>query len=352
MNEKLIVWVNTFREKMMGKYPVSFAGILVLFIVFKLFSYALSPTEMDDPTYQKLFNEHYRVFSLNLPANASFADEKVPLEILDVRERFDRELMVNTYWQSNTLLFHKRANRFFPIIEPILKKYGIPDDFKYLAVIESGLDNVVSPMGATGFWQLMKASATEYGLEVNDKVDERYNLKKSTEAACRYLRDAHTTFGSWTMAAASYNIGKNGLYKQLTRQKVNNYYDLLLNAETARYIYRIISVKEILNNSVKYGYTIRKSDLYPPIPTKAILVDSTITDIAEFAKARGLNYKILKIVNPWLRDNVLPNKNKKTYFIEIPTGELTDLRPIDQSEFVAPLPNPSLPAISDTLAAE
>ncbi len=347
-----MLWKNVLKQKLSGKLPISFAGILVLFLTIKLFNFAFSGDEMDNPAFQKMFNDHYKIFSLNLPSNATFATEKVPLEIMDVRERLDRELMVNTYWQSNTLLFHKRANRYFPIIEPILKKYGIPDDFKYLAVIESGLENVTSPAGAVGFWQLMRGSALEHGLEINDKIDERYNLKRSTEAACKYLKDAYNTFGSWTLAAASYNVGKNGLFKQLERQKVNNYYDLLLNSETARYLYRIVAVKEILNNSTKYGYVYRKSDLYPPIPTTSVKIDSTIEDLASFAKQQGINYKILKIVNPWLRDNQLPNKNKKTYYIEIPTGELTDLRPIDQTEFVGPAPSPTAAPISDTTAIE
>ncbi|MES2628972.1 MAG: lytic transglycosylase domain-containing protein [Bacteroidota bacterium] len=352
MNENLILWKNQLKQKLSGKLPVSFAVILGLFLTIKLFNFAFSGNEMDDPQFQKMFNDHYKIFSLNLPSNASFATEKVPLEILDVRERLDRELLVNTYWQSNTLLFHKRANRYFPVIEPILKRYGVPDDFKYLAVIESGLDNVTSPAGAVGFWQLMKGSAMEHGLEINEKIDERYNLKKSTEAACKYLKDAYATFGSWTMAAASYNVGKNGLFKQLQRQKVNNYYDLLLNAETARYIYRIVAVKEILNNSSRYGYIYRKSDLYPPISTKSIPVDSTIEDLAVFAKAQGINYKILKLVNPWLRDAQLPNKNKKTYYLEIPTGELPDLRPLDQTEFTGPAPSPTSAPISDTTTTE
>lgn len=349
MNEKIILWKNVLKQKLSGKVPMSFAGILLLFLTIKLFNFAFSGSEMDDPAFQKMFNDHYKIFSLNLPSNASFANEKVPLEIMDVRERLDRELMVNTYWQSNTLLFHKRANRYFPVIVPILKKYGVPEDFKYLAVIESGLENVTSPAGAVGFWQLMKGSAMEQGLEVNDKIDERYNLKKSTEAACRYLKEAHDTFGSWTMAAASYNIGKSGLYKQLDRQKVNNYYDLLLNSETGRYIYRILAVKEILNNSTKYGYHYRKSDLYPPISTNSIQVDSTIEDLAAFARDHKINYKILKLVNPWLRDAQLPNKNRKVYYIEIPTGDLPDLRPLDQSEFIPPAPPvQASPPISDT----
>lgn len=353
MQEKLILWKNVVKRKLSGKLSISFCMIVILFLGIKVFNYALDEHDMDDPSYQKMFNEHYKIFSLNLPTNASFATEKVPLEIIDVREKLDRELTVNTYWQSNTLLFHKRANRYFPVIEPILRKYGIPEDFKYLAVIESGLENVVSSAGAAGFWQLMRPSALELGLEINEKVDERYNLKKATEAACRYLKDAHDTFGSWTMAAASYNVGKGGLIKQLDRQKVNNYYDLLLNSETGRYVYRILAVKEILNNSTKYGYHYRKSDLYPPISTRQVTVDTAVTDLTAFAKAHGINYKILKMVNPWLRDSQLPNKNKKVYNIEIPIGDIKDLRPIDQSEFVPPVaPVVAQPPISDTTAAE
>ncbi|WP_276977188.1 lytic transglycosylase domain-containing protein, partial [Flavobacterium filum] len=225
----------------------------------------------------------------SLPSAIDFAGEKTPLHVADVRERFDREMIINTNLHSTTTLILKRANRTFPIIEPILKKYDIPDDFKYLAVIESGLANVVSPSGARGVWQFMPETAKEKGMEVNDFVDERYHLEKSTEAACKYLIDAKNKFGSWTLAAAAYNGGMGGINKQITNQQVNDYYDLLLTEETSRYVFRILALKEIMKNPVKYGFDLPKESLYHPIEVKKITVDSTITDLASFAKTQGIN---------------------------------------------------------------
>lgn len=257
--------------------------------------------------------------AMYFPTAADFAGETAPLQIVDVKERLDRELLINANLHSTTTLILKRANRAFPVIEPILAKYGIPDDFKYLAVIESGLVNAVSSAGARGIWQFMPETAKEKGMEVNDFVDERYHLEKSTEAACKYLLAAKNKFGSWTMAAASYNGGMNGVNKKIEEQQVTNYYDLALTEETSRYVFRILALKEIMKNPAKYGFNIYPTDLYSPIPTKKIEVDSTITDLASFAKTQGINYKILKIHNPWLRDKKLVNPSKKKYEIEIPT---------------------------------
>jgi len=254
------------------------------------------------------------------PAVVDFAGEKAPLNIADVRERFDRELLVNANLHSSTILIIKRANRAFPIIEPILKQYGVPDDFKYLAVIESALINAVSSSGAKGVWQFMPDTAKEKGMEVNDIVDERYHLQKSTEAACKYLVAAKQKFGNWTLAAASYNGGMNGVNTKITEQKVSDYYDLALTDETSRYVFRILALKEIMQHPNLYGFDVSKDELYENIPTKIIEVDSTITDLASFAKAQGINYKILKIHNPWLRDKKLVNTTKKKYLIEIPTS--------------------------------
>ncbi|MEK8180916.1 lytic transglycosylase domain-containing protein [Flavobacterium buctense] len=256
--------------------------------------------------------------AMYFPTEVDFAGEKAPLQITDVRERLDRELLINANLDATTALIIKRANRAFPIIEPILAKYGVPDDFKYLAVIESGLVNAVSSAGARGVWQFMPETAKEKGMEVNDIVDERYHLEKSTEAACRYLLSAKDKFGSWTLAAASYNGGMNGITKKIDEQKVSNYYDLALTEETSRYVFRILALKEIMKQPAKYGFSIFSSDLYAPIPTKKIEVDSTINDLTGFAKSQGINYKILKIHNPWLRDKKLVNPNKKRYEIEIP----------------------------------
>lgn len=258
--------------------------------------------------------------AMYFPPSVDFAGEKTPLNIYDVRERFDRELLVNANLHSSTILIMKRANRAFPIIEPILAKYNVPDDFKYLAVIESALTNAVSPSGAKGFWQFLPDTAREKGLEVNDIVDERYHLEKSTEAACKYLLSAKEKFGSWTLAAASYNGGMNGVGKKIDEQMVGNYYDLLLTDETSRYVFRILALKEIMQNPSQYGFDISKQDLYENLPTKKVEVDSSITDLAQFAKTQGVNYKILKLHNPWLRDKKLENKNKKKYVLEIPTA--------------------------------
>lgn len=256
---------------------------------------------------------------VGLPTQIDFAGEAAPLTIVDVRERLDREMVINTNMHSSTTLIIKRASRAFPVIEPILKKYGVPDDFKYLAVIESGLVNAVSPAGARGVWQFMPETAKEKGMEVNDFVDERYHLEKSTEAACRYLLEAKNKFGNWTLAAASYNGGMFGINRQLESQQVSDYYDVLLTEETSRYVFRILALKEIMQNPVKYGFDIPKEQLYFPIEIRKIEIDTPITNLSSFAKEIGINYKILKLHNPWLRDKKLENMSNKKYVFEIPT---------------------------------
>ena len=252
------------------------------------------------------------------PTEVDFAGENMPLELPDVRERFDRELLVNANLHASTILIIKRANRAFKIIEPILEKNGVPNDFKYLAVIESSLINAVSPAGAKGVWQFMPATAKEIGMEVNDCVDERYHLEKSTEAACKFLLAAKAKFGSWTLVAASYNGGITGVNRQIDLQKVANYYDLLLNDETSRYVFRILALKEIMKAPEKFGFEITKQDLYELYPTRKIEIDTTINNLADFAIRQGVNYKILKLYNPWLRDIKLENKIRKKYLIELP----------------------------------
>ena len=267
---------------------------------------------------EQLAPQILRVEALDIPNVMSFAGEKVPLQDTDVRERLDREIHVNTYWHSNMLLMIKKANRFFSEIEPLLKKYNLPDDFKYLAVAESGLDNVTSHAGASGFWQFMKATGKEYGLEINSYVDERYNLELATKVAAQYLINSKELFGSWTNAAAAYNAGNAGITKQMKRQDATDYYSLLLNSETGRYVFRILAFKEILSNPEKYGFYVDQQDLYQAIPTKTIIIDTPVEDFAKFAKQQGINYKILKIHNPWLRDTYLKNASGKAYSIKIP----------------------------------
>lgn len=282
-----------------------------------LFIYALQDAPTDEIFEKKLIND-YNVYALPIPDNLEFAGEKLPLQEPDIYERMDRELLVNTYWQSNGFLMFKRAQKYFPVIEPILKKHGVPDDFKYLALIESGLSNVVSPAGATGFWQIMKTTGREYGLEVNSNVDERYNLEMATEVACEYLKNSKEKLGSWTLAAAAYNAGMSGISRRLGEQEVETYYDLLLGEETGRYLFRIVAVKEILSNPLRYGFNFRDKDLYSMVPTYQVDVDTAVTDFAKFAKEFGINYKILKLHNPWLREPHLNNNSRKLYHIEIP----------------------------------
>jgi len=272
---------------------------------------------------------HYKIFSVPLPDALDFAEEAVPLQDIDIRERLDKEFIVNTYWHSQTFLFHKRAHRWFPMIEEILSENGIPEDFKYLALIESGLDNVVSPAGASGFWQFMKATGKSYGLEINKYVDERYNIKKATKAATAYLKNAYKKFNSWTLAAASYNMGMGGVSNRLKEQRTNNYYDLLLNKETSRYVFRILAVKHILTHSKDFGFNLLESDLYPQYKTKTVIVDTTLNNLVTFAESLNTNYKILKTLNPWLRDKILPNASRKKYEILIP-AENEQLKPIEQ----------------------
>lgn len=307
-------------------YRVLGTAFLVLFVMFglEIFTFSSDDHKSEDQNYQSKFNEDYRIYSLTIPEDLSFCGEDVPVHDQDVYERLDRELLVNTYWQSNSLLYHKRASKWFPVIEPILKKNGVPDDFKYLALVESGLMNVVSPAGATGFWQLMKTTGKEFGLEVNDVVDERYDVEKSTEAACKYLKDAHDRYGNWTLAAASYNMGMNGVERQLDRQKVKNYYDLLLNDETSRYVFRILAAKEIHEHPTKYGFHYRLKDLYMPQETYSVTVDTSVSDLAKFASDKGINYKILKIFNPWMRQSYLTNKSGKRYLVKLPKSGYHD----------------------------
>ncbi len=293
------------------------ASIMIIVVIFNLFSYSYTRFD-DDLEYKKNVENNYGVYAFPTPDSLYFADEKVPLENFDVRESLDLEILKVAYWHSEMFLYLKRANRVFPVVEPILKKNGIPDDFKYLMVAESGLVNVVSPAKAEGYWQFMSSTAKAYDLEVNKEVDERYHLKKSTEAACKYLKKRYKKFGSWSMVAAAYNAGDGGVKRYTDYQKVNDYYDLAMFTETGRYMYRTLAFKLIMQNPSKYGFNYRKKDLYPQIPVFEVEVDSSITDMIAFSKKYNINYKILKIFNPWLRAHRLTNKTRKKYIIDIP----------------------------------
>ena len=271
-----------------------------------------------DENQDSLFPQDYKIISPKIPNNVTVFGEGVPLDNFEVYERVDREILVNTYWHSATILAIKRAARWFPIIEPILKQNNIPDDFKYLAVVESNLENVVSPAGATGYWQFIKSAAKQYGLEVTDEVDERYDVIKSTEAACKYLNTAYQMFGNWTMSASSYNAGLSGIDKWSGLQKTTNYWNLVLGSETSRYVSRIIAIKLIMENPSAYGYDLKEEDLYKPLKFKEVELNASVEDFAEYASILGVNYKTLKLYNPWLRDTKLKIKSGVTYKIKVP----------------------------------
>jgi hypothetical protein len=314
-----------------------FIFALVAFAAFEGFYYSRNlDKSASDVDYQKAFLHSNKIFSLVLPDKAEFASEEAPLGLYYVREGLDRELMVNTYWHSSTLLMLKKSNRYFHIIIPILKKHKIPEDFKYLALIESGLTNVKSPAGAAGFWQIIPGTAKNFGLEISEQVDERYHVEKATEAACKLLRGSYNKFGSWTLAAAAYNVGEGRIAKELERQNASSYYDLYLPEETMRYLFRIIALKLLYEHPTEYGYFIRKKDLYPPIPTYTITVDSSITNLPVFAKTIKINYRLLKEFNPWLRSDKLIISGKKNYIITLPKKGFEDfdnlLAEIDNAE--------------------
>ena len=274
-------------------------------------------TELDRNRINEDYS-NYKIYSVPIPNSLTFSGETVNLNENDLIQRFDKEILVNTYWQSNTLQLIKRSRKFFKIIEPILKKEGVPDDFKYLAVVESGLENLRSPKGAKGIWQIMRGTGRELGLEINNNVDERYNLELSTIAACRYIKKAKNKFGTWTLAAAAYNRGMSGINRALKKQNVKSYYDLLLGNETKRYVFRIHALKLILNNPNNYGFFIEDSQYYKDDHFEVMNVDYPIKNLSEFAKKNGINYKTLKIFNPWLIQNHLNNRSKKKYKIKIP----------------------------------
>jgi len=265
------------------------------------------------------FPQGYKIVSPEIPNYLEFAGERIPTENFEVFERMDREFISNTYFHSATILALKRATRWFPVIEPILKKNNIPDDFKYLCVAESNMENVVSPAGATGFWQFMKEAGEKYGLEINSLVDERYDVWKSTEAACKYLKDSYEMFGTWILSAASYNMGQDGITLQIERQKADKYFNLVLNSETSRFVARIVALKYILQNPELYGFEINDDEKYQPLEYYEVKLDSSVSDFADYAHSIGVNYFILKMYNPWLRDNYLNNKTRQIYMIKLPS---------------------------------
>ena len=305
-------------KKLKIKLVSALLSVITIIAIISLFVNSSSPACLPCGDELNSLKQSYAIHALPMPSSLQFAGEEVPMKKSYVRESFDREILVNTYWQSQTLLLIKRANRYFPEIEPILKEQGVPDDFKYLALIESGfMPRIVSPAGAAGIWQFMKDTAKEYGLEISNQIDERYHLEKSTNAACKYLKKAYNKFGSWTLAAAAYNAGMGGVEKQISIQKNNNYYELLLNEETSRYVFRILALKQILSSPEDYGFYLTDEDLYKQIKFNVIEIKESINNFVDFAKEHGVTYRELKDMNPWLRDTFLKNSSEKSYFIKI-----------------------------------
>ncbi len=305
------------------KWIIGLIFILILIIggiqFFMFYSYK-TVNKNPDELYFNMSRQTVKVFQPYIPDTITFCGENIPVDHLIVRERMEREVMANMYWHSHTILLLKRSGRYFPVIEPILKANGVHDDIKFLAMCESELTNAVSPAGAKGFWQFLQKTGIEYGLEINSEIDERNNLEKSTVAACKYLKAALAKFGSYSLAAAAYNMGSGGLQSKISEQKCNDYYRLFLNEETSRYVYRIIALKLIYENPLTYGFFIRNKDIYQPIEQKYITVSSSISDLSAWAKEKGISYLELKYLNPWLLTNSLTVSAGKTYQIAIPVS--------------------------------
>lgn len=301
--------------------------ILTIATIGILIGVLASGTFTEDRKAAEEFSNYYRIYGISMPEYISFAGQRVPLTDFDVAERYDRELLTNVYWQSQTLLLLKRANRFFPTIERILKEQNIPDDFKYVALAESGLQNVVSPAGAAGFWQFLDKTGKRYGLEITEQVDERYHLEKATYAACKYFKEAYQQFNDWSLVAASYNMGIEGVKRQVINQGIKNYYDLYLNTETARYLFRIISLKNIHQNPAKHGFYITAQQYYHPVDYVTVPVTNSISNLQDWSLKQQCNYKLVKLLNPWLRKSFINVDLGKTYFIQLPKNRIvgTDL---------------------------
>lgn len=269
---------------------------------------------------------NFKVLGLNLPRNLEFCGEKIPQNDYEIKESLEREFHSNKHWKSSAALFFFRAQQWFPVIEPILKREKVPDDLKYVAVIESHLSNAMSPAGAAGFWQLVPSTAQNYGLVVNGEVDERYDVEKSTVAACKHFKDAYKVFNNWTLSAAAYNLGIGGIQNALKRQNTDNYYDLMLNRETGSFVYRILAYKTLLSNPDHFGITEkqhRRGGGLPP--SKTVKVDSSIANIGAFAKKLGVNEVVLRTFNPWLIGERLDNPDHHAYSFKVPKNKEVDL---------------------------
>jgi hypothetical protein len=304
----------------MGRFSFFTAGLLsmLLFMSYSKDESNIKRTTEFKPDSRSLNFMSQNIRSVPFRDRYIFAGEAVPIQNFDVKERLDRELLVNTYWHSNTILCLKAAQRYLPMIEKALKEFNIPQDFKYIPIIETSLRNETSPAGAKGIWQFMKPVGDSYQLEINEEVDERFHYTKATQAACRHLLRYKQRFGSWTLAAAAYNAGEGNLNKELERQGENSYYNLSINDESSRYLFRLIALKEIVEHPEDYGFFINPDEKYNIPKTKSIEVKTSIADLGDWARRNGTTYRMLKVLNPWLRSSTLTNKLNKIYYIEIP----------------------------------
>ncbi|WP_107038454.1 lytic transglycosylase domain-containing protein [Brumimicrobium mesophilum] len=292
--------------------------VLFIAMVFTLISCEQEvekPQEIQELTVASIEN-HFVI--PEVPSEINFAGEVISFKDLDLKERMDNELVINNFWHSNTIMMMKRSNRWLPVMKTIFKDENVPEDLVYIAVIESGLQNVTSPRGAKGFWQFMEGTGDEYGLIINSQMDERYNVEKSTRAACQYLKTANGKFGSWILAAASYNLGMFGMADNLKRQKVDNYFDLSLNTETARYIFRLMAIKLVFENPNNYGFYINNESLYPEYKTKDVIIDSSIPDLYEWSIEHGITIKILRKLNPWIKGRDFIVEEGEVFTFKIP----------------------------------
>lgn len=306
-------------KSLLNRYFFSFSLLVVIIYLLKIISFNIKSDCLD------YSNSNFKILGLNMPSNLSFAGENVPLNDFEIKESLEKEFFRNKSWKSSSVIFFVKAKKWFPLIESILRKQGIPDDFKYVAVIESHLSNVTSPMGAAGFWQIMPATAKGYGLIINEDVDERYDVEKSTYVACKHFKDGYNYFQNWTLSAAAYNIGIGGIQSALKKQNTNNYYDLLLNDETGSFIYRILAYKTLLSNPQHFGVNnkLKSTSSFPAF--KIVKVDSSITNLSAFAKHLNTNVITIKTFNAWLIGDKLTNTEKHVYEFKIPKNKNLDV---------------------------
>lgn len=320
-----VIMINSKRRTVLTGFVLAGTVIIILSIAQSFKGFNSKPVSRKHQVIDSLYN----IKSFQLPEEVTFAGERMPLENFDTKESLEREVLTSAYRHSSTILIIMRAHRYLPLIEKILKKNNIPEDFKYLVAAESEYSNMVSPVGATGFWQIMPETGKEEGLEINSVVDERYDVEKSTQFACDYFIRSYEKYGNWTLAAASYDGGRGAIDEQIDIQHQKNYYDLLLSEETARYIFRAVAYKLLITDPEKYGFNIHSKDLFPELKYYEVKVDTAVTDFSAFAQKFGTNYKMLKFLNPWLRKPFLTPKLNKEYLIKIPSE---GMRSIDRTD--------------------